>query len=182
MDVVWPRGLGPHRVLGQAEHSVQVVFETLEGTRAEAPVTGWGCGGRQDRPELSDSQGSDRQTDGDLGSREHSLPPPPFLATDPSPGLPSQSPRTQGGAQRGGCAAGFKPSPAAPQGPHPALPPIHGQRSTSVTHRPSDLHPRQEKATRVCVLPGREELGPIGIIGSLFRSAGHCPLLSLGML
>lgn len=184
MDVVWPRGLGPHRVLGQAEHSVQVVFETLEGTRAEAPVTGWGCGGRQDRPELSDSQGSDRQTDGDLGSREHSLPPPPFLATDPSPGLPSQSPQTQGGAQRAAVLPGSSPALLLPRGlTQPCLPSTkHGQRSTSVTHRPSDLHPRQEKATRVCVLPGREELGPIGIIGSLFRSAGHCPLLSLGML
>lgn len=79
---------------------------------------------------------------------------------------------------------GSSPALLLPRGlTQPCLPSTkHGQRSTSVTHRPSDLHPRQEKATRVCVLPGREELGPIGIIGSLFRSAGHCPLLSLGML
>lgn len=31
MNVIWPGGIGSYCILGQAEHSMEVIFETLRG-------------------------------------------------------------------------------------------------------------------------------------------------------
>lgn len=80
MDVVWPRSVGTHRVLSQAEHSVEVVFETLEGTRYT-----WPCmeEGRQARVFYPRGQ-TDRQSPG-----EQSRQPPTWGVLSP-PSEPTQ--------------------------------------------------------------------------------------------
>jgi hypothetical protein len=40
VDVIGPRGTGPHCVLSQAEHSMEVVFETLREKQMVALVIG----------------------------------------------------------------------------------------------------------------------------------------------
>lgn len=164
MDVIGPGGIGPHRVLGQAEHRMQVVSETLAGTWAEAPVT------EEAGQELPDPPCSEanRRTGlrGAVLASGYEAEAPPIWGTLVSP---TGACVTWGRTQQLGWAAGPNPGSAAYQGHEPATP---GQRSTSQPHSPAEPHAtcdwrspltdalREQKPRRAAKTRGASRAGP----------------------
>lgn len=140
VDVVGPRSVGTHRVLRQAEHGVEVVFETLEGTGAEGTEAGraWG---REDGPEFSTPLGRRRPGGQRADSpRWGAVPPPaepPRCSNEPGVGL--GSPLQSWLYHPAGREPGWKLSPCGPSTKR-------GQRSVSPRHKPpSCARPHQSK-------------------------------------